>query len=46
MGIDIKPGAPPLKPGDATCRYAQTMEWLAAPAKAMAAASGKVAKRA
>lgn len=27
MGVEIKPGAPPLKPGDATCLYAQTMEW-------------------
>ena len=27
MGIEIKPGAPPLAPGDATCRYAPAMEW-------------------
>ncbi|MGO4715062.1 hypothetical protein [Bradyrhizobium sp. 2TAF24] len=46
MGVDVKPGAPPLRPGDATCRYAPTMEWLAPAAKVVAAASGKVAKRA
>jgi hypothetical protein len=44
MGIDIKPGAPPLKPGDATCRYAPAMEWLAPPIKTSAV--GKIAKRA
>lgn len=27
MGVEIKPGAPPLAPGDAACRYAATMEW-------------------
>jgi hypothetical protein len=26
-GIEIKPGAPPLAPGDAICRYALAMEW-------------------
>jgi hypothetical protein len=41
MGVDIKPGAPQLKPGDATCRYAPKMEWLAPPPKAMGAASGR-----
>ena len=46
MGIDIKPGAPPLLPGDATRRYAPAMEWRAPPAKALAATSTKFAKRA
>jgi len=46
MGVDIKPGAPPLQPGDANCRYAPTMEWLAPATKVLAAASGKAAKRA
>lgn len=27
MGVEMKPGAPPLAHGDATCRYAPTMEW-------------------
>jgi hypothetical protein len=45
MGIEIRPGAPPLKPGDATCRYAAAMEWAAPPVK-VGAASGKIAKRA
>jgi hypothetical protein len=27
MGVEIRPGAPPLKCGDATNRYAPTMEW-------------------
>jgi hypothetical protein len=44
MGIEIRPGAPPLKPGDATNRYAPTMEW-AHPAKLKAAAA-KAAKTA
>ncbi|MBR1219860.1 hypothetical protein JQ557_17765 [Bradyrhizobium sp. U87765 SZCCT0131] len=43
MGVDIKPGAPPLQPGDANCRYAPVMEWRA-PDKPVAAA-GKVTKR-
>ncbi|MDR3465967.1 MAG: hypothetical protein P4M07_08500 [Xanthobacteraceae bacterium] len=42
MGVEIRPGAPPLKPGDATNRYAPVMEW-AHPAKTTAA-SGKVVK--
>ena len=33
MGVEIKPGAPPLKPGDATNRYAPTMGWEAPPLK-------------
>jgi len=37
MGIEIRPGAPPLKSGDATNRYAPTMEW-AHPGKAAAGA--------
>jgi hypothetical protein len=45
MGVEIKPGAPPLKPGDATCRYAPTMEW-APPEPAKVAKAGKTAKRA
>lgn len=45
MGVEIKPGAPPLQPGDATCRYAQTMEW-APPEPVKAAQPGKIAKRA
>lgn len=48
MGVEIKPGAPPLKPGDATCRYALTMEW--APPEPVKAAkpgkAGKIARRA
>lgn len=39
MGVEIKPGAPPLKPGDATNRYAPAMEWVAPPIKP---AAGKV----
>lgn len=39
MGVEIKPGAPPLKPGDATNRYAPTMGWEAPPPKT--AAKGK-----
>ncbi|WP_206538722.1 hypothetical protein [Afipia sp. P52-10] len=27
MGVEIKPGAPPLAAGSALCRYAPTMEW-------------------
>ncbi len=45
MGVDIKPGAPPLLPGDATRRYAPQMEWLAPPAKIQAASSGKMSLR-
>jgi len=33
MGVHIEPGAPPLKSGDAMCRYAPTMEWAAPPTK-------------
>lgn len=29
MGVEIKPGAPPLASGSSICRYAPTMEWAA-----------------
>ena len=45
MGVEMKPGAPPLAYGDATCRYAPTMEWpIPEPPKA-AVLPGKVAGR-
>jgi hypothetical protein len=43
MGIEIRPGAPPLKPGDAYNRYAPVMEWAIPKAKA-AAKNAKTAK--
>jgi len=46
MGVEIKPGAPPLAPGDANCRYAQTMEWAAPELPKPAVNTAKVAKRA
>ncbi len=36
MGVEIRPGAPPLRPGDATNRFAPAMEW-ANPVKPAAA---------
>jgi hypothetical protein len=46
MGIEIKPNAPPLKPGDATCRYAPIMQWPipAVKAKPVVGKPGKPAK--
>jgi len=44
MGVEIKPGAPPLRSGDATNRYAPTMEWAHPGKAAKAAAAGKPAK--
>lgn len=38
MGIEIRPGAPPLKSGDATNRYAPIMEWPHPKAKTAPAA--------
>ncbi len=46
MGVEIKPGAPPLKPGDATCRYAPTMEWAKPEAPKGSIPKGKVVQRA
>jgi hypothetical protein len=45
MGVEIKPGAPPLVSGSSIQRYAPTMEWAAVePEKA--AGKGKVKQRA
>lgn len=45
MGVEIKPGAPPLVSGSSIQRYAPTMEWAAVePAKATG--KGKVKQRA
>lgn len=38
MGVDIKPGAPPLRSGDTIHPYAKTMEWSLQEAKGPAAA--------
>lgn len=46
MGVEIKPGAPPLKPGDATCRYAPTMEWAKPEAPKGSVPKGNLVKRA
>ena len=46
MGVEIKPGAPPLKPGDATCKYATTMEWAKPEAPKGSIPKGKAVKRA
>ena len=46
MGVEIKPGAPPLRSGDTIHPYAKTMEWTIEVAKAPAARAGAVAKRA
>lgn len=43
MGVEIKPGAPPLASGSSICRYAPAMEWAAA--TTANAAKGKVAVR-
>jgi hypothetical protein len=46
MGVEIRPGAPPLAPGDATCRYAPAMEWKAlTPVKTATSASQKAGFR-
>lgn len=45
MGVEIKPGAPPLAQGDATCRYAATMEWpIPEPPKATSVAEKAVSR--
>src|SRR5437667_244217 len=47
MGIEIKPGAPPLRSGDTVHPYAKTMDWgVVQPAKAAIGKAGKTAKRA
>jgi len=46
MGVEIKPGAPPLRSGDTAHPYAKTMEWSITDAKAAARNAAKVAKRA
>jgi hypothetical protein len=46
MGIEIKPGAPPLRSGDTVHPYAKTMEWSMADAKAPAKPAVKAARRA
>lgn len=46
MGVEIKPGAPPLRAGDTAHPYAKTMEWSIGDAKALAKNIVKVAKRA
>lgn len=46
MGVEIKPGAPPLRVGDATCRYAPTMEWAKPEAPKGSVPKGKTAKSA
>ena len=45
MGVEIKPGAPPLASGSSICRYAPTMEWAAAKPNA-APAKDKAKQRA
>lgn len=46
MGVEIKPGAPPLRSGDTVHPYAKTMEWSMADLKTPVAKTGKAAKRA
>lgn len=41
MGVEIKPGAPPLASGSSVCRYAPTMEWVAPETKPVAAGKAK-----
>jgi hypothetical protein len=43
MGVEIKPGAPPLASGSSIQRYAPTMEWAAVEKPAV---KGKVKARA
>jgi hypothetical protein len=46
MGVEIKPGAPPLVAGSSIQRYAPTMEWAAVEPPAAAKGKGKVKQRA
>jgi hypothetical protein len=46
MGVEIKPGAPPLRGGDTVHPYARTMEWSLEDAKATAKPGAKPAAKA
>jgi len=46
MGIEIRPGAPPLRGGDTVHPYARTMEWSIEEAKAIAKPGAKPAAKA
>lgn len=46
MGVEIKPGAPPLRSGDTIHPYAKTMEWAFEAAKPAGKGAVKAAKRA
>jgi hypothetical protein len=46
MGVEIKPGAPPLAAGSSIQRYAPTMEWAAVEPKATGKGKVKVKQRA
>ena len=46
MGVEIKPGAPPMVAGSSIQRYAVTMEWAAAEPATPAKGKGKLKQRA